>query len=158
MAEAISRIRPRRLPEPELSWLELLRREFADERFRTRSGQRAAGYRVGGEIVAGARAATQDRFDPLRPIGDGGVWPYGELAGWLEVGPIVAVSRVRSDAYFPDDPDGEDVGRRLEARSEEAYVAAQFSAVSLYVGRIARNWGPVDRLRRLARKCPTVRA
>lgn len=139
VARALSRIRPRRLLEPERGWVELLRREFAGEL----GGRRErAEYRAGGEVVAGVRAANTNRLDPLRPVGDGKAWPNGQLAGWLEAGPLAAVSRVRSDAWFPDDPDGADVGRRLEARSEEAYVSAQFPVASVFLGRMGRNWGP----------------
>ena len=139
VARALSDLRPRRLLDPERAWVELLRREFAPEL----GGRRErTGYAVGGELVGGVRAANTDRLDPLRPTGDGKAWPNGELGGWLEAGPVAAASRVRSDAWFPDDPDGQDVGRRLEARSEEAYVSAQFLIASVFVGRIARNWGP----------------
>lgn len=142
VADGLRSVTTRRLRDPERRWMELLREEFGAEMFRERGRGRADDFRIGADLVAGARGANQDRFDPLRPVGDGAVWPNGEVGVWLEAGPAVAVSRVRSDAWFPDDPDGEDVGRRLEARSQEAYVALQLPVVSFTVGRLARNWGP----------------
>lgn len=141
VARGLREIAVRRIREPERTWIELLRDEFSGEVFRG-SGGSDRDYRVGLEALTGVRAANQDRFDPLRPIGDGSLWPYGQLGVWLEAGPVAAVTRVRSDAWFPDDPDGEDVGRRLEARSEEAYLAVQLPVVSFHLGRMARSWGP----------------
>jgi hypothetical protein len=59
---------------------------------------------------------------------------------WAETGPISAEVRLLGDLYFGDDPDGLDPGQRRAGRSDQAYIAADFSLASFAIGRFTRNW------------------
>lgn len=157
IAAALARTDTTALSPVERAWL----REVRYSAFGTRYPVAAAGASspktedrtpktdFGLTLAAGARGATTPRLDPLRPYGDperADGWPWGEVGAWVEAGPVAAVTRVRSDAWYPDDPDGRDVGRRLGARSDEAYVTASLplgpGAAGLFLGRMLRSWGP----------------
>lgn len=129
------------LPEPVAGWVRLLRNEYWRE-VRLMEGE--TGPRWGVMAAAGARASTSGRLDVLRPAGtDGDIWPWYNLGGWLEAGPVVGEMRLLGDTYLTDDPDGLDPGQRRGGRTDHAYVAADFPVASVLVGRIKNNWSRV---------------
>ncbi len=137
IAQGLARIEPGELSEPEASWMDLLYEELRPELDRIEGRERGA---WGMEISAGARAASTERLDVLRPFGDEGFWPRASVAGWLETGVFVAETRVAGDDYFDYDPDGIDPGMRRGGRTDNAYVSAVFPFGSVTFGRLKRNW------------------
>ena len=99
-------------------------------------------WRVKGR--AGVQLFSDARRDPLHPAGPGGLEPYADLQLSGVVGPALAVVRPAFEPRIEDDPDWTG-GRNLSVpgRFVEAYVGAQFRWVSLYFGRLDRNWGPL---------------
>jgi hypothetical protein len=137
VARGLLELDPDTLPEPVAGWVALLREEYWREIGRL-EGER--GVKWGAMVAAGARASTSQRLDPLRPTGDEEVWPWLNAGVWLEAGPVVGEVRLLGDTYLTDDPDGLDPGQRRGARTDHAYVAADFPVASLIVGRLKRNW------------------
>jgi hypothetical protein len=121
------------LAEPARGWVTLLAGEYGWRR-------EVPTVRGGGSVAGSARASTSQRLDPLRPTGEEGVWPRYPVGGWFETGPVAAELRLLGDTYFVDDPDGLDPGQSRGARSDFAYLAADFPVASIELGRLARNW------------------
>ncbi len=95
------------------------------------------------DMYVGASAATQARRDPLRPQGASyGAYQAGiQLAG--AVGPIALSSHVYTDRYLRLDPDY--TGKKdLDpiGRFTDAYVSLQGKYGEVFLGALARNWGP----------------
>jgi hypothetical protein len=134
VARAVAALDPDTLAMPVRGWVEMLRQEF---------GWRNAEVptvRGGGSVAAGVLASSSQRLDPLRPLDDEGAWPWGQVGGWFETGPVVADLRMLGSRYLTEDPDGQDPGQRRGGRSDVAYVAADFPVASVEVGKFSRNW------------------
>jgi hypothetical protein len=128
------------LPDPVREWVRVLQDEYG---WRARlAGAGAA--RGGGSVLGGVRASTSRRLDPARPLGNEGAWPRAQAGGWLEAGPLAAELRLLAERYYLDDPDGIYPEQSRGARTDFAYVAADFPVASLEVGRLARNWSRAD--------------
>lgn len=121
-------------PEPQASWMRLLRAEFAAERAPT------PGPRVGAVLLGGATAANSQRLDALRPKGSGGVWPRGQVGGWVQSGLFVGETRVLGDTYLVHDPDGRRPSLRLGGISDHTYVSLGGNWGRVVLGRFANNW------------------
>ena len=96
------------------------------------------------EARAGLQGYTSARRDLLRPDGNDGAAPYGDLALRATFGAIVAATRPAVESRVTDDPDWP--GRRnvdLAGRLVEGYVGAQFRHARLLYGQLDHNWGPV---------------
>jgi len=137
VARELARLDPDTLGQPERGWVELLQAEYGWRKD-------VSAVRGGAAVEARARASTSRRLDPLRPTGDGGLWPQYRVGGWLETGPVAAEARLHGDTYFNDDPDGLNPGQRRGGRSDFAYVAADFPIATVELGRLARNWWLAD--------------
>ena len=133
VARGLAALDPDTLGEPVAGWIRLLSDEFRSELDRL-AGR--ASRKWGGLVAAGARGSTSKRIDVLRPLGDAGAWPRYNLGAWFEAGPLSAELRLLGDTHFNDDPDGLDPG----VRSDNAYVAADFSVGRISAGRFKRNW------------------
>ena len=95
------------------------------------------------DMYIGASAGTQARRDPLRPQGVSyGAYQAGiQLAG--AVGPLALSSHVYTDRYLRLDPDYS--GKKdLDpvGRFTDAYVSLQGKYGEVFLGALARNWGP----------------
>src|SRR5256885_6212865 len=106
-----------------------------------RSPEGAPLYRA--DMYVGASAGTQARRDPLRPQGASyGAYEAGiQLAG--AVGPLALSSHVYTDRYLRLDPDY--TGKRdLDpvGRFTDAYLSLQGKYGEVFLGALARNWGP----------------
>jgi len=129
-ANAVEALSPDRMPAALAHWARLLRAEFLE------GDTPAWGVWAG----AGARAATSDRADPLRPAGgDENLWPFARVAGWIAAGPVAAEVVVLGDRYLDRDPDGIDPQRRI-GRTETAYLSVSTPHLDVVAGRLARNW------------------
>jgi len=140
VARDLARIDADTLAEPVRGWVRLLQGEYA-----WRSGDAAVSRgRAGGSASGGVRASSSRRLDPARPLGDEGAWPRAQAGGWFEAGPMAGDFRLLAERYYLDDPDGLDPRQRRGARTDFAYVAADFPVGSLELGRLARNWSRAD--------------
>ena len=95
------------------------------------------------DMYIGASAGTQARRDPLRPEGASyGAYQAGiQLAG--AAGPIALSSHVYTDRYLRFDPDY--TGQKDKSpigRFTDAYVSLQGKYGEVFLGALARNWGP----------------
>jgi hypothetical protein len=131
VVRALSALDPDTLPRPAADWVRLLRSEFGGEE-----------QAFGAVVMAGSRAANTDRLDPLRPTGEGGVWPQGMAGGWFEGGHVAAESRVLGDLYLDHDPDLRALQRPLGGLAEHSYLSLSVAFAGVTLGRVARNWGP----------------
>jgi hypothetical protein len=131
IVRALSALDPDTLPRPVADWVRLLRSEFGGE-------ERA----WGAVVMAGSRAANTDRLDPLRPLGEGGVWPNATAGAWFEGGHVAAESRVMGDLYLDHDPDLRPLHRPLGLLAEHSYLSLSVAFAGVTLGRVARNWGP----------------
>ncbi len=131
IVRALSQLDPDTLRPPVSGWVKLLRSEFS-----------APHQPWGAVLMAGARAANTDRLDPLRPVGDGDVWPNGTAGVWFEGGHVAAESRVVGDFYLSHDPELRAPHRPIGGQSDHTYVSVSVPFASVLLGRIARNWGP----------------
>lgn len=94
-------------------------------------------------VRGGGEAYTSARRDPLRPAGDGGGAPYGELAASATFGPLLMVSRSAVEPRLTDDPDWP--GRhdlKVVGRMAEGYLSGQWRWGRLFYGTMDRQWGP----------------
>ncbi len=143
VAEGLLHLDPDTLARPVADWVRTLKREFQPELDRL-EGRETSHW---GLIASGgAVAANTIRLDALRPIDSTGVWSNGNVGVWVRSGPFVAESRLAGDAYWKHDPDGLDPGKGLRAnsrlfRTDNAYIAVDFSFGRFSLGRIRRNWG-----------------
>jgi len=139
VARAIAQIDPDTVRGPAAEWIRLLASEFG---WRTRRSEPSS-VRWGAAATAGLRGSTSRRLDPLRPTGNSDSWPRGQVGAWFETGPIAVETRLLGDRYLAEDPDGLQPGQRRGARTDHAYVAADFSVASVELGRLSRNWSAV---------------
>ena len=92
---------------------------------------------------AGAQGYTDDRRDPLHPVGGSGVRPYAEVTGEAVFGEFALVTRPAAEPRLTDDPEWP--GRKdltLLWRFPEAYATAQLKYLRVFYGQMDRNWGP----------------
>ncbi|HRZ09640.1 MAG TPA: hypothetical protein P5319_07055 [Gemmatimonadales bacterium] len=100
------------------------------------------------EFALGVQAATHARRDPVRPAGDGGVWPFGSLEFLGVFGPVVAHAELYGENRLNDDPDwpanitDATIPSELTYRYPVAYVSAQWKPAELFIGQLSREWGP----------------
>ena len=93
---------------------------------------------------AGAQGYTDDRRDPLHPVGGDGVRPYADFTGEAVFGEFTLVARPAAEPRLTDDPEWP--GRKdltLLWRFPEAYASAQTKYLRVFYGQMDRNWGPV---------------
>lgn len=144
VAEGLAHLDPDTLPRPVGDWVRTLRHEFAPELERLAGGDTRQWGLIGS---GGAVGANTLRLDALRPIDSTGVWSNGNVGVWVRSGPFVAESRLAGNAYWKHDPDGLDPGKGRLAnsrlfRTDNAYIAVDFSFGRVSLGTISRNWGP----------------
>ncbi|HEX7071455.1 MAG TPA: hypothetical protein VF190_11645 [Rhodothermales bacterium] len=149
VAAAVARVPKRRLRGPERYWHRALAERF-EWMERDRRDPRA---HVGGMLMAGGAATNNDRLDPLRyaetdrPILEAGeirLYPNAALQVYFDRSPFVAQLGLRHDVFYDVDPDGLDAVNRLYVRNEEAYVGVNTRIASVYLGRFAHHWAPLD--------------
>jgi len=88
-------------------------------------------------------AETSSRRELMLANGVGGAYPGVGGRAVLTAGAVTATVRMRLDKRLAADPDfGGDQRRGISARTEDAYVAAQWKWASAFFGRQSRNWGP----------------
>lgn len=127
---------PDTLPEPVAEWVRLLRQEFVG------AVGTASEPRVGVTLSAGARGATTQRLDAVRPVGDGSVWPWALGSAWFEAGPLTGESGVRFDRHIPRDPDQRTISLRMGGVTDNTYLSLAAGPGVVTLGRFDRNWGP----------------
>ncbi len=149
VGEALARLVPVDLSPLETRWADRLRRRLrpTPQRPALRGQQAAATLEVGG----GVRATNNGRLDPARPtgsteatvaVGDGRLFPLAVFQGSLDAGPLVAQLGARLDTFYPDDPDGLNVGNvSVFLRNEESHVGAVGRIGEVRLGAVARQWG-----------------
>jgi hypothetical protein len=97
--------------------------------------------RVGGVVTAGVRRSSSRRLNVLDPKGDAEpALPRIQAAGYLEWGPWIGQAGATFDRFYETDPDGLDLARRLQSRSEEVYVGYNSRYVDVYLGRFDNHW------------------
>lgn len=133
---ALAGLSPDTLPEPQASWVRLLREEFPAPL------TAAEGVRTGALFRGGARAGNTDRLDGLRPLGNGGVWPRVEIGAWMASGPLVAETRVLGDTYLTHDPDGRHPELLFGGITDHTYASLTWKNGGIILGRLSRNWAP----------------
>lgn len=109
-------------------------------------------FRFGGELSAGMKAVSQRHRDPLRPEGNGAVWPVFEVDLRASAPHVASAFQFRWDRHYIYDPQFEN-GRVGEYRAcdplidecsyriEEAYVEVQTKYVGVFFGRMDRDQG-----------------
>ena len=128
---ALATLDPDTLPEPVAGWVRLLRRAFP-----------RAHQAWGATLLGGARAATTDRLDPVRPTGAGGAWPYAAAGAWVEARHLAAETRVLGDLYESHDPELIVPERPLGGQVDHSYVALSVPRAAVVLGQVSRAWGP----------------
>lgn len=135
----------------ERRWVELLKEELRHE-IGLVSGGSDQELRFSGEFEAGLKGVTHQHRDLLRPQGDRALWPVLELGLAGDAPNVAGGFRLRWDGIYLNDPQFPG-GRAIPAREcdplvarcayrvEEGYVEAQLPYVSLFFGRLYRNWG-----------------
>jgi len=109
-------------------------------------GSNVGNMQVGGVVTAGLRRSSSRRLDVLNPKGDAEpALPRIQPTGYLEWGPWIGQAGVTFDRFYETDPDGLDLARRLQSRSEEAYVGYNSKYVDVYLGRFDNHWSVHDR-------------
>ncbi len=141
-----------RLSPTELEWASEIESELG---YNYSLSQRNAPqqFRFGGELSGGVKAVTQRHRDPLRPEGDGAVWPVFEVDLRASAPAVASAFQFRWDRHYINDPQFPPLGRVGEFRAcdplidecsyriEEAYVELQFPFVSVFFGRMDRDQG-----------------
>ena len=99
-------------------------------------------FEVGGALTAGARRSSSARLSALNPQGDATTpaLSHARLRAFAAAGDWVGQVGVTHDLFFEEDPDGLDVGRRLRARSGDAYLGYHGDLVGVTVGRFDNHW------------------
>lgn len=139
--------------EPLATWVDLLRRELAPE-LRRLSGEDAEAEHIGFDLSGGAAAADSRRRDPLVPYRSDveedfkdRAWPIQAGGVWLETHNIAAEANLSRDWWHREthgDPDGLNPGGfKWLGRSQKAYLTVAQPWGNVWVGRLARNWGPL---------------
>ncbi|MDX2194659.1 MAG: hypothetical protein NW201_15050 [Gemmatimonadales bacterium] len=97
------------------------------------------------EARGGFQSYSQTRRDLLQPGTDGGSAPYAE--GQLRLGydRLAMATRMTAERRLFFDPDWPraPADTTLMFRVPDAYASAQFGFGSVFLGTVARNWGPV---------------
>ena len=148
VAEALARLVPADLSPVEARWADRLRRRLRP----TPAGPAARRGSVATlEAGGGARATNTDRLDPARTVeasdatlaaGAVNVFPYAVVQASIDAGPLVAQLGVRLDTFYPDDPDGLNVGNvSVFLRNEESHVGAVARWGEVRLGVFGRQWG-----------------
>lgn len=153
VARAVAALGPDTLPQPVSYWVKLLRQELAPELARLAGTD---SVQVGYQILAGATTSTSRRLDPLLPWRHpeegthltNRFWPDYGVGGWFERGRFAGEVRLFHPLYDEKggngDPDGRDPGGIVVLnRTDNAYLETRFSLGDFFVGRMARNWGPI---------------
>lgn len=130
----LAKLGPDSLPEPQASWVRLLRAEFPPE------SDPPARPRAGALVLGGATAASSQRLDALRPTGSGGVWLRGEFGAWVESGLFAGETRVLGDTYLVHDPDGRVPTLPLGGMSDHTYASLGGDWGRVVLGRFSNNW------------------
>ncbi|MFL5554671.1 MAG: hypothetical protein ACJ78D_02660 [Gemmatimonadaceae bacterium] len=88
-------------------------------------------------------AQTSGRRELMLADSINGVRPGGAIRLLMAGGPIVGFDRVLIDSRLNVDPEfAGRKDRKVNARTEDGYVAGQWKYGELSLGRVARNWGP----------------
>jgi hypothetical protein len=132
---AVQQVDTTALSSVEWRWYRQLADAFAPR------GPNLDSMRVGGTVTAGARGSSSERLNVLNPAGDADpALPRAQVTGYLEWGPWIGQAGATFDRFYETDPDGLDVARRLQSRSEEVYVGYNSSYVDVYLGRFDNHW------------------
>lgn len=97
--------------------------------------------RLSGDLYATAQ--TSGRRELMLADRNRSVEPGADIRLSMTAGPVVAGIRALIDNRLNEDP--EFAGRKdraIAGRTEDAYVAGQWQYAELFLGRLARNWGP----------------
>ena len=149
VSDALARLVPADLSPVEARWADRLRRRLRPTPESPTGG--APESVVVLEAGGGTRATNNERLDPARwtdaasptvAAGPLNLYPFAALQASVDAGPLVAQLGARLDTFYPDDPDGLNVGNvSVFLRNEEAHagVVARFGEVRL--GTFARQWG-----------------
>ena len=131
------------LSPTEARWADRLRRRLRP----TPAGESVVTLETG----AGVRATNNERFDPARwtdaadpnvTLGPVNVYPNAVFQASVDAGPLVAQLGVRLDTFYPDDPDGLNVGNvSVFLRNEKAHVGAVGRVGEIRLGATGRKWG-----------------
>ncbi|MBI4519608.1 MAG: hypothetical protein HY701_02130, partial [Gemmatimonadetes bacterium] len=152
LAEGLRDLDPGAVPEPLAHWIRLLSEELQPELDRL-AGRDSVLW--GLQAVVGVTGSSSRRLDPLLPLRDdepgrlaNRTWPYYAVGVWGETDRFAVEMRLFHDLYHEDsrlaDPDGRDPGGVVVLnRTDTAYLSADFSRGSLFVGRTRRNWAPI---------------
>ncbi len=117
---------------PEAEWVRVLKAALV----------RVEDRRYDAWLEGGGTASTSRRTDVMRPLGEGNVWPRGQVGVWGVSGPLVAEVRLIGDRHALQDPDGTDPGQRRGGRVDHAYLSAQAEWGAVTLGRLSPNWAP----------------
>lgn len=137
VAHGLADLDPDTLAHAEGHWVRLLRAELARELSRTQDRSSAE---WGWQATVEVRASQSQRLDPLRPVGDEGIWPRYNTGVWIETGPLVVETGLAADLYLTDDPDGLDPGQRRGGRPDNTYVSVLLPFGAVTLGRLQQNW------------------
>ncbi|HEY0970516.1 MAG TPA: hypothetical protein VGE02_06025 [Gemmatimonadales bacterium] len=88
-------------------------------------------------------AQSSGRRELMLADDEGGVHPGAALLLGASTGNLAIGARIAGDQRLQDDPEFD--GKRdggISGRVEEAYVSGQWRFGELFLGRMARNWGP----------------
>ena len=143
VARALDALDPAALSPTEALWADRLRRRLRP----APAGESVVALEVGG----GTRATNNERLDPARwtqasdptvSVGPVNLYPNALFQASVGAGPIVAQLGARLDVFYPDDPDGLNVGNvSVFLRNEEAHVGAVWRVGEVRLGTYARQWG-----------------
>ncbi len=145
VAEALARLVPADLTPTEARWADRLRRRLRP------TPEAGSGSVAVLETGGGVRATNTDRLDPARTVeatdatvsaGQVNLFPSAVVQASIGAGPFVAQLGARLDTFYPDDPDGLNVGNvSVFLRNEEAHVGAVGRLAEVRLGTFARQWG-----------------
>ena len=143
--EAIDSARVRTPGDAVVSFLDAL--YGAIEKYAVRPGDSdsvaAQTFRARGTGNLYATAQTSGRRELMLADSLNDVRPGASIRLLMAGGPVVAFSRVLIDTRLNVDPEfAGRKDRRLNARTEDGYLGAQWKYAELSVGRVGRNWGP----------------
>lgn len=100
-------------------------------------------FRARGTGDVYATAQTSGRRELMLADSTNGVKPGGSIRLLMAGGPVVGYTRVLVDNRLNVDPEyAGRKDRKINARTEDAYVGGQWKYGQLSFGRVGRNWGP----------------
>ena len=144
VAGALARLVPADLSPTEARWADRLRRRLHPTPTRAESV-------VTLEAGGGARATNNARLDPARwtdaadatvSAGPANFYPNALFQASVDAGPLVAQLGARLDPFYPDDPDGLNVGNvSVFLRNEESHAGVVSRYGEVRFGAYARQWG-----------------